>query len=83
MEQRQIDIAYMQCRVLNMAQTKWNITPSECADIFKKSDLLGFISECYELLHVSSCKCALDDIEQILLANGIDINRQKDRYPVT
>ena len=66
-----------------MAQAKWNVTPSECADIFKKSDLLGFISECYELLHVSSCKCALDNIEQILLANGIDIKRQKDRYPVT
>ena len=66
-----------------MAQTKWNITPSECADIFKKYDLLGFISECYELLHVSSRKCALDNIEQILLANGIDINRQKDRYPIT
>lgn len=65
-----------------MAQAKWNIAPSECADIFKKSDLLGFISECYELLHVSSCKCALDNIEQILLANGIDINRQKDRYPI-
>ena len=83
MEQRQIDIADMQCRVFNTAQTKWNITPSECADIFKKYDLIGFISECYELLHVSSCKCALDNIEQILLANGIDINRQKDRYPVT
>ena len=82
MEQRQIDIADMQCRVFNMAQTKWNITP-ECADIFKKYDLLGLISECYELLHVSSCKCALDNIEQILLANGIDINRQKDRYPIT
>lgn len=83
MEQRQIDIADMQCRVFNMAQTKWNITPSECADIFKKSDLLGFNSECYELLYVRSCKCALDDIEQILLANVIDINRQKDRYPIT
>ena len=66
-----------------MAQTKWNITPEERADIFKKYYLLGFIYKCYELLHVSSCKCALDDIEQILLANGIDINRQKDRYPIT
>ena len=83
MEQRQIDIADMQCLAFNMAQTKWNITPSECADIFIKYDLLGFISECYELLHVSSCKCALDDIEQILLANGIDIKRQKNRYPIT
>ena len=54
MEQRQIDIADMQCRVFNMAQTKWNITSSECADIFKKYYLLGFISEYYELLHVSS-----------------------------
>ncbi|MCI7733136.1 MAG: DUF3791 domain-containing protein [Solobacterium sp.] len=51
--------------------------------IYLKYDLLGFISEYYELLHVSSCKCALDDIEQILPENGIDIKRQKDRYPIT
>ena len=73
MEQRQKDIADMQCWVFNMAQTKWNITSSECADIFKKYDLLGFISECYDLLHVSSYKCALDDIEQILVANGVRV----------
>ena len=73
MEQRQIDIADMQCRVFNMAQTKWNITPSECADIFKKYDLLGFISECYELLHVSSYACALEDVEEILKANGVNV----------
>ena len=48
MEQRQIDIADMQCRVFNMAQTKWNITPSECADIFKKYDLLGNLIFVYE-----------------------------------
>ena len=37
-----------------MAQSKWQMTPKECAELLKKYDILSFISECYELLHVSS-----------------------------
>lgn len=29
------DIADMQCWVFRMAQVKWNISPKECAAIFK------------------------------------------------
>lgn len=73
MTQRQLDIADMQCWVFRMAQSKWNITPKECAEIFKKYNILGFISECYELLHVSSYACALADVEDILRANGVNV----------
>ena len=70
MSQRQLDIANMQCWIFHMAQSKWKLTPKECAELFKKHDIWGFISECYELLHVSSYACALDDVEDILRANG-------------
>jgi hypothetical protein len=70
MSQRQLDIANMQCWIFHMAQSKWKLTPKECAELFKKYDIWGFISECYELLHVSSYACALDDVEDILRANG-------------
>ena len=73
MSQTQIGIADMQCWVFRKAQKKWNITPSECADVFKKYDLLGFISECYDLLHVSSYQRALEDIEEILHNKGVAI----------
>lgn len=73
MSQTQIDIADMQCWVFRKAQKKWNMSSAECTDLFKKYDLLGFISECYDLLHVSSYQCALDEIEEILHTKGIAV----------
>ena len=73
MSREQIAIADMQCWVFRKAQQKWNITPSECAELFRKYDLLGFISECYDLLHVSSYQCALDDVESILRSKGVAV----------
>ena len=46
MTEREIDIADMQCWVFRIAQTRWHISPIECAVIFKKYDILGYISEC-------------------------------------
>lgn len=73
MSQEQINITDMQCRVFRMAQKKWGISPSECARLFQKYDVLGFISECYDLLHLSSYQCALDDIEEMLHAKGVAV----------
>lgn len=73
MNQRQLDIADMQCWIFRMAQTRWNITARECTDLFRRYDILGFIEECYELLHVSSYDCALRDVEEILEANGVKV----------
>lgn len=50
MTEREIDIADMQCWVFRIAQTRWHISPIECAELFKKYDILGYISECYDLL---------------------------------
>lgn len=71
MSQNQIDIADMQCWVFRMAQTKWNLSPVECAAIFKQYDILGFISKCYDMLHLSSYECALEDVEEMLRNNGV------------
>ena len=73
MSQTQIGIADMQCWVFRKAQKKWNLTPAECADVFRKYDLLGFISECYDLLHVSSYQRALEDVEEILQSKGVEV----------
>ena len=52
MNRRQLDIADMRCWIFRMAQSKYKMPPKECAEFFKKYDILGFISECYEFLHV-------------------------------
>ena len=43
----------------------------ECAAIFEKNDVLGFISRCYDMLHLSSYECALDDVEEMLRNRGV------------
>ncbi len=73
MSERQFEIADMQCWVFRNAQTKWNMSSKDCSNLFKKYDLLGFISDCYELLHVSSYDCAIEDIEDILKSNGVNV----------
>ena len=45
MSEYNIDIADMQCWVFRMAQSKWKMSPSDCAKLFKKYDILGFIAD--------------------------------------
>lgn len=73
MSQEQIGIADMQCWVFRHAQQKWHKTPKECADLFRKYDLFGFIADCYGLLHVSSYQSALNEVEGILHDKGVSI----------
>lgn len=71
MSERDIDISDMQCWVFRMAQKRWGKSPVECAAIFEKNDVLGFISRCYDMLHLSSYECALDDVEEMLRNRGV------------
>lgn len=50
---------------------RWGKSPVECAAIFEKNDVLGFISRCYDMLHLSSYECALDDVEEMLKNRGV------------
>lgn len=74
MTEREIDIADMQCWVFRMAQTRWHISPTECAVLFKKYDILGYISECYDLVCTYSYSHVVDDAEAILAGHKIFVN---------
>lgn len=67
------EILDMQVRIFRKFGTRHHIAPKETLSIFEKFDILGFISECYELLHVSGDECVLDDIDGILLSRGYQI----------
>ena len=73
MSEYNIDIADMQCWVFRMALAKWNMSPSECAELFKKYDILGFISECYDILHLNGYACVLHDVETLLKNRGVTL----------
>ena len=47
------------------------MTPKETLRVFESCDILGFISECYELLHASGDECVLDDVDRILANRGV------------
>lgn len=66
-------IADMQCWVFRKAQKKWNLSPAVCAEVFKKHELLRYIADCYELLHVSGYERALEDVEEILRREGVEV----------
>lgn len=69
----QIGIADMQCWIFRHAQRDWNLSPAQCADLFKQYDILGYIAECYDILHVSSYQSALDEARDILASKGVSI----------
>lgn len=73
MSTRQIDITHMQCSLFRMAQTKWDKTPQELSSLFQKYDIFGFISSCYDSLHLSSYQLALEDIETLLHNKGVNL----------
>jgi hypothetical protein len=70
MTAHQIDVADMQCWVFRMAQTQWKIPPAQCAKIFQENNVFGYLEDCYDVLHLSSYQCALDDVETLLRKRG-------------
>lgn len=70
MNERNIDIEDMQCWVFRMAQTRWKMPAKKCAKLFKEYDIWEFIEECYDILHLNSYNCVLNDIEVLLKNKG-------------
>lgn len=73
MSKEELDIADMQCWIFRMAQKKWHISAAKCTDIFEKYQVLDFIHDCYDILHLSSYECALDEIERMLHNRGVKL----------
>ena len=67
------EVLDMQVRIFRKFGTRHHIAPEETLSIFDKFDILGFISECYELLRVSGDECVLDDIDEILCRRGYQL----------
>lgn len=70
MSPRQPDIADMKCWLLRLAQKRWGMPATEVARIFRQADVYTYVSELYDLLHLSSYDRALDDVEKYLAAKG-------------
>ena len=65
------DVLDMQIRVFRKFRLRHHMKPKDALRVFEACDILGFIAECYELLHVSGDECVLDDIDEILANRGV------------
>jgi len=63
-------VADMQAWVFRKAQQKWNVSAPECAKIFRKYGVFGYISELYDLLHLNGYDAALEDVENFIRSRG-------------
>lgn len=73
MSKHEADVADMQCWIFRMAQTQWNKSPKACARIFQDNNIFDYISDCYDVLHLSSYDCALHDVEELLKNRGVTV----------
>ena len=69
------EIHDMQVRMFRKAQVAWGLTGKECAAIFQKYDIFGFIEQCYDSLHTTGENVILGDIEELLRNHGVKLCR--------
>ena len=67
---RKDEILHMQVRLFRRANKRWQKSIRECADIFDKYDVDGYIREAYEFFHVRGDDANLDDIDEYLKSRG-------------
>ncbi len=63
---RKNDIFMIQVRLFRLAQIKWNLSPEDCDEIFKKYNVNAYIETCYEEYHVQGDDANLLDIESYI-----------------
>lgn len=64
------NVLTMQVRIFHKFWMCHHIEPKDAVSVFEKFDIFGFISECYEVLCVTGDESILEDIDEIIHANG-------------
>ena len=67
------EITFMQTRLIRLASEEWHVPTDEVIDIFKKSNVLGYIEEGYGIFHCEGDEAVLEDIEEFIGAKGIKV----------
>ena len=73
MSEHDIDISDIQCFIFHISLTRLKKSPEACRKIFQDNDVFGFIASCYDILHLSSYECVLDDVEEMLKNRGVSV----------
>ncbi len=65
------EVLYMQMRILRLFCKKFHYPSKDANCIFKQNGIWDYIEECYDTLHLSGDEYVLNDIEEILRAQGV------------
>lgn len=68
---------FMDVRLFRLAVERWHLSRQECASLFRKYDIFGYIADAYEEFHEQGDEANMEDIEAYLAAKGAIINDSK------
>ena len=68
---------FMSVRLFRLAIERWNLSRQECAFLFRKYDIFGYIADAYEEFHEQGDEANIDDIEAYLTAKGAIVDDAK------
>ena len=64
------EVLFMEARVFSDFLRKFNMKPRDASRLFEDNGIWSYIEGCYDVLHMSSDECVLNDIEYILQRRG-------------
>ena len=69
----ELQILYMQTRLVRLAAEKWHKTIDETNQLFLQYNIYHYIAEFWGLFHVESDDAVLEDIRNHMISRGADI----------
>lgn len=65
------EIIFFEARVFRRFCEQVKVSPTEANKLFDKYGIWKYIEDGYDMLHLSSDECAIEDILEILKVNGV------------
>lgn len=61
---------FMQARIFRMFRQRYGLTPSQANELFDRQDVWGFLSGCYDSLHLEGDEAVLEEVIEKLQRQG-------------
>lgn len=69
----ELQMLYMQARLVRLATNEWGMTMSEVNEIFADNNVYGYVEKLWELFHMEGDMAVLDDIQDYLTNKGVNV----------
>ncbi len=68
------EITFMQTRLIRLAAEEWHLPLVKIIQLFKETDVLGYIEKGYGIFHCEGDEAVLEDVADYLEEKGIEVN---------